>query len=91
MLAPLLHRVTRTAHAALQALRRRLLAATKPTTAALLEGCSDWLARPCTHYRDSRHSPVRVVQPAQHRDGAHRPSVLRPQRAYLRRVGDPLL
>src|SRR3712207_2867002 len=38
MLARLLHRAVGTARAALQALRRRLLAATKPTTAPLIGG-----------------------------------------------------
>ena len=38
MLARLLHRLTRTGRTALQALRRRLLAATTPSTAALIEG-----------------------------------------------------
>ena len=38
MLARLLHRLTRTGRTALQALRRPLLATTKPSTAALIEG-----------------------------------------------------
>ena len=38
MLAPLLRHVTRTAHAALQALRRRLLAATQPAAPPLVAG-----------------------------------------------------
>ena len=38
MLARLVHRAAGTARAALQALRRRLLAATKPDTAAFIDG-----------------------------------------------------
>ena len=45
MLARLLHRVTGTGHAALQALRRRLLAATRPAAPMLVTGALADLTR----------------------------------------------